>query len=231
MLFRSVYLLILAIIGVNGNVVLFFWGLKTIGAVITAIGFIIALILTASINWGLGKEEMTSFKFLYLITLFVAMIIIGLAGQSTDPNSSQQIVIDANALIITGSYGVALAFFLIASGADKKSQKEYEIQRLNKGYPFIRTIFKLGVLSIFAATTLIPILVIINHYISTPEIVDEVELFFIQFPNWWRVATNGSGLVLIFICTILTYIVFFWLAANWPKETSFDLWEIGRAHV
>jgi drug/metabolite transporter (DMT)-like permease len=220
------YLIIVAIFGMSGNIVLFFWGLKTLGAIITSIGYIIALIFVTTVNWGTGKEDVSNMQILYLITLFASMIIIGIIG--LDQNQTPISFADPNTIIefviLIGLYSLSLGFLLISTGADRLNQSELNLLRSNPQYSRLRIFFKIGFISIASAILLIPELFIINFLPLSPDITSEISNFLTNLGDWWELSITMEGIILIFICTIIPYMIYFNLALNWPKNTSFDLW-------
>ena len=218
------YLLIIAIFGLNSMTLLFFWGLKSIGAIVTSIGVILSLLIVTAINWGVGKESMSKFKALYLVTLIGAAIILGIVSATTSDPTEQSGQFEVGSLLILITYSLALSFFVISSGRDKPAAFEYPSIRNTAHYQLIRTFFKLGILSLFAVVSFIPMLFILSVLPTNPAIQEEAIQFFTQLPRWWEIAVNPYGLFLIVGCTIIPYFIFYVLAVNWPKHTSFDLW-------
>jgi len=218
------YLLIIAILGLNSMTLLFFWGLKSIGAIVTSIGVILSLLIVTAINWGVGKESMSKFKALYLVTLIGAAIILGIVSSTSSDTAPQTGQFEWGSLIILITYSIALSFFVISSGRDKPATSEYLSIRNTAHYQLIRTFFKLGILSGFAVLSFIPMVYILSILPINPEIQAESILFFSQLPRWWEIVVNPHGLFLIIGCTIVPYFIFYVLAVNWPKHTSFDLW-------
>lgn len=216
------YLLILAIFGMNLMTILFFWGLKSVGVIITSIGVIFSLVVVTGVNWGLGKEEMSPFKALYLITLIGATVILGVISQNQQSGGNQQFSWGTIGIIIT--YGLTLSFFVISSSKDRMNTHEYALIRVNKSYKLTRTFMKLGMLSFFASITFIPMLLIFRILPLGDEMFGEITNFFSEIHLWWKISWTVNGIILILICTILPYFLYYFLAANWPKHTSFDLW-------
>ncbi|UYP46331.1 hypothetical protein NEF87_002616 [Candidatus Lokiarchaeum ossiferum] len=216
------YLLFLAVFGMNLMTILFFWGLKSVGVIITSIGVIFSLVVVTAVNWGRGKEEMSPFKALYLITLIGATVILGIISQNQQSGENQQFSWNTIGIII--AYGLTLSFFVISSSKDKMSPKEFTLLRINKNYRLIRTFLKLGILSFFASLTFIPLQLIFGILPLGNEISGEISRFFSEVHLWWTISWTGNGIILILICTIAPYFLYYFLAANWPKHTSFDLW-------
>ncbi|MHA1583709.1 MAG: Lrp/AsnC ligand binding domain-containing protein [Promethearchaeota archaeon] len=217
------YLLIIAIFGLNFMTVSFFFALKTVGAIVTAIGIIISLIGVTAINWGMGKEEMTKFKALYLTTLIVAAFILGFAGNSSNRASGSG-GIDGLTIGILLFYGMTLIFFVITGGKDKKDEHEFNLLRTHPSYELIRTLFKLAILALFAALTMIPIMFLMTKMNFIEGIVPEAQTFFSQLPQWYKIVLTPNGIILILVCTIAPYLIYYSCAMFWPPHTSFDLW-------
>ncbi|MHA1519046.1 MAG: Lrp/AsnC ligand binding domain-containing protein [Promethearchaeota archaeon] len=215
-----IYLLIVAIFGLNLMTILFFYCLKTIGAITTSIGVIISLILVSSIKWGMGKEEISGFKIIYLITLIIATIILGLVSQQQSSSGE----FSAMGLVVVFLYGVALAFFVLSSGADRMSNSEYQILRTEPQYKLFRVFLKLGVLSLFSVITYIPLLLIMQFLFQEPALQTEISHFFTELPKIGQIIGSWNGMALIIGCTILPYTLYYLLSTSWPKSTSFDLW-------
>jgi len=218
------YLLIVAVLGLNSMTILFFWGLKSIGVIVTSIGVIISLLIVTAINWGMGKESMSKFKALYLVTLIGAAIILGIVSTSNSDSTAQTDQFEWGSLIILIAYSLTLSFFVISSGRDKPAIFEYPSIRNTAHYQLIRTFFKLGMLSLFAVLTFFPMLFILSILPINVAIQEEAIQFFIQLPLLWEIVINPYGLFLIVGCTIIPYFIFYVLAVNCPKHTSFDLW-------
>ncbi len=216
------YLLIVAIFGMNLMTILFFWGLKSVGAIITSIGVIFSLVVVTGVNWGLGKEEMSPFKFLYLATLIGATIILGIVSQNQPTEADRQFSWQTIGVII--AYGLALSFFVISSSRDRMGSNEFAVMRLNKDYKLTRTFMKLGFISLFASITFLPMLLFFRILPLGEEMISDIGQFFSEIHLWWKIAWSFNGAVLIFICTIIPYFMYYFLASNWPKHTSFDLW-------
>ncbi|WP_457557413.1 hypothetical protein [Candidatus Harpocratesius sp.] len=214
------YLLVIAIFGLNVMTFLFFYCLKTIGAITTAIGVILSLIIIAGIKWGMGKEEISGFKLIYLITLIVASIILGLNSQSIESNSKFSI----QSLILVIGYGVVLSFFVISSGMDRLSNTEFTIIRVNSNYKFLRVLLKLTILSILCVITFIPLLFIAKISIPNQSLQDEIALFFLELPEIGAIMFSLNGLILILGLTIAPYTLYYYLSTSWPKSAPFDLW-------
>ncbi|MHA1563093.1 MAG: Lrp/AsnC ligand binding domain-containing protein, partial [Promethearchaeota archaeon] len=88
----------------------------------------------------------------------------------------------------------------------------------------IRIFFKLAMLSLFSALVYIPSLFLMSKFNLNEQINSEVGLFFIQLKDWWKIALNIDGIILIIVCTIIPYTIYYIMAANWPKHSSFNLW-------
>jgi len=216
-----VYLLIVGIFGLNSMTILFFLALKTIGVITTSIGVLISLVIVTAINWGRGKEEMTKFKVLYLTTLIGATFILGYISQVYSESESS---LSFGSIIIVIIYGIALSFFVITGSTDKMSLKEFKIVKENPRYQLIRTFFKLGMLGFFSALVYIPYLFLMSKFNFNEQIDSEITLFFTQLSDWWKIALTFDGIILIIVCTLIPYVIYYIMAANWPKHTSFNLW-------
>ncbi|MHA1674037.1 MAG: Lrp/AsnC ligand binding domain-containing protein [Promethearchaeota archaeon] len=215
-----IYLLIVAVFGLNLMTILFFYCLKTIGAITTSIGVIISLILVSSIKWGMGKEEISGFKIIYLITLIIATVILGIVSQLQSSSGG----FSAMGIIVVAFYGIALAFFVLSSGADRMSNSEYQILRAEPQYKLFRVFLKLGVLSLFSVVTYIPLLLIMQFLFQEPALQTEITHFFAELPKIGQIIGSWNGMALIIGCTILPYTLYYLLSTSWPKSTSFDLW-------
>ena len=217
------YLLTVGVFGLNSMTILFFLALKTIGVITTSIGVLISLVIVTAINWGRGKEEMTKFKVLYLTTLIGATFILGYISQiySENPNQSS---LSFGSIVLVIIYGIALSFFVITGSTDKMGLKEYRIIKENPRYQLIRTFFKLAMLSLFSALIYIPSLFLMSKFNFNDQINSEITLFFTQLSEWWKIALTIDGIILIIVCTIIPYFIYYIMAANWPKHTSFNLW-------
>ena len=101
---------------------------------------------------------------------------------------------------------------------------EYIIIRTAPQYKLIRTFTKLAVLSLFSALSLLPIAFIIIKTQNSNDLTEQLHLFFRQIDQWWSLIWTSSGMSLMFLYTVLPYILYFLLAASWPKNSSFDLW-------
>ena len=218
-----VYLMILSVFGLNFLTIFYFFGLKFLGAIITSIGIMFSLIASTLINWGLGKERMSNFKLLYLFTLMGAIVILIIGGDLKNLSNTSMIspVVIIFIILIFGS---ATTFFIISGSTDKFSPKEYRVLKINPSYHTVRTIFKLGILSGFSAIFLI-LLLIPLHFISFPtSISSEISSFWIQLREIKYLMKIPSFYILIFGCTILPYLIYYFSASTWPKNSSFDLW-------
>ena len=215
------YLLIVGIFGLNSMTILFFLALKTIGVITTSIGVLISLVIVTAINWGRGKEEMTKFKVLYLTTLIGATFILGYISQIY---SESETSVSFGSVVLVIIYGIALSFFVITGSTDKMSLKEFKIVKENPRYQLIRTFFKLAMLSLFSALVYIPSLFLMSQFDFNEQINSEIDLFFIQLNDWWKIAITIDGIILIIGCTIVPYLIYYLMAANWPKHSSFNLW-------
>ena len=215
------YLLIVGIFGLNSMTILFFLALKTIGVITTSIGVLISLVIVTAINWGRGKEEMTKFKVLYLTTLIGATFILGYISQN---HSESETSVSFGSVVLVIIYGIALSFFVITGSTDKMSLKEFKIVKENPRYQLIRTFFKLAMLSLFSALVYIPSLFLMSQFDFNEQINSEIGLFFIQLNDWWKIAITIDGIILIIGCTIVPYLIYYLMAANWPKHSSFNLW-------
>lgn len=220
------YILIVSVFGFCASIVFFFMGLKLLGAIITSIGFLIGLFSVAIINWGLGKEGMSGFKVLYLITIITCAILLGIGNQlQNGANSSFNLSqISSLSIVITILYGITFAIFLITADQDRLSVKENKFRRKNPKYKTVRTIFKTSLIMIFAAIMLIPLIAIFQFIPSTPEVKMQFTLFFTQLPHWWEILANTNAIVLIFILTVIPFIIYYSLAMVWPKSSAFDMW-------
>ncbi|MHA1511269.1 MAG: Lrp/AsnC ligand binding domain-containing protein [Promethearchaeota archaeon] len=217
------YLLTVGIFGLNSMTILFFLALKTIGVITTSIGVLISLVIVTAINWGRGKEEMTKFKVLYLTTLIGATFILGYISQVYSESANQS-SISFGSIVLVIFYGIALSFFVITGSTDKMSKNEFKITKENPRYQLIRIFFKLAMLSLFSALVYIPSLFLMSKFNLNEQINSEVGLFFIQLKDWWKIALNIDGIILIIVCTIIPYTIYYIMAANWPKHSSFNLW-------
>ena len=217
------YLLTVGVFGLNSMTILFFLALKTIGVITTSIGVLISLVIVTAINWGRGKEEMTKFKVLYLTTLIGATFILGYISQVYSKSTSQS-TISFGSIVLVIFYGVALSFFVITGSTDKMSTKEFKITKENPRYQLIRVFFKLSMLSLFSALIYIPSIFLMSKFDFNEQINSEVGLFFIQLKDWWKIALTIDGIILIIVCTIIPYVIYYIMAANWPKHSSFNLW-------
>lgn len=215
------YLLTVGVFGLNSMTILFFLALKTIGVITTSIGVLISLVIVTAINWGRGKEEMTKFKVLYLTTLIGATFILGYISQVYSESESS---VSFGSIVLVLIYGIALAFFVITGSTDKMSLKEFKITKENPRYQLIRTFFKLAMLSFFSALVYIPTLFLMSKFNFNEQINSELNLFFTQLADWWRIALSIDGIILIIVCTVIPYFIYYLMAANWPKHTSFNLW-------
>ncbi|MHA1777337.1 MAG: hypothetical protein DRO88_09050 [Promethearchaeia archaeon] len=214
------YLLIISILGLNLMTLLFFYCLKTIGAITTAIGVILSLIFIAAIKWGMGKEEMSAFKFIYLVTLIAAAVIMGINSQPI--GSVSQLTWQSLLLII--AYGLALTFFVISSGMDRISANEIDIINANPNYKLIRVLLKLAILSLFCVISYIPLMIVAKFLITNQLIQNEISQFFLELPNIGDITFSLNGMFLILGLTISPYLLYYSLSTSWPKEASFDLW-------
>jgi len=215
-----VYLLLVAVVGFNAQIVLFFWCLKTLGAIATSIGFVLALLIAAVVNWGAGKEDMSRFKILYLGTLFLATIILGAMSPTTAPGGS----FGPGNLLVLLVFGAVYGFFFVTSAADRMAPEEYRFLRDAPRWVLVRTVFKIAVIFLVAALTLPPIVWALKAAGLRPDLTAEAVRFLREWPQWWRLGVSGSGVVLIVLCTILPTLWFYALATSWPKQSSFDLW-------
>ncbi len=215
------YLLTVGFFGLNSMTILFFLALKTIGVITTSIGVLVSLVIVTAINWGRGKEEMTKFKVLYLTTLIGATFILGYISQIYSESESS---VSFGSIVLVLIYGIALAFFVITGSTDKMSLKEFKITKENPRYQLIRTFFKLAMLSLFSASIYIPSLFLMSKFDFNEQINSEIGLFFTQLADWWKIALSIDGIILIIVCTIIPYFIYYLMAANWPKHTSFNLW-------
>jgi drug/metabolite transporter (DMT)-like permease len=223
------YLIIIALIGFNGMIVLFFIGLKMLGAIVTSIGFLIGLFVCTIINWGLGKEGMSNFKILYLFTLIVGAIILGLANQYQDSTGSSGGTNLISALswegfLVTIFYGVTYAFFLVTSSTDRLTNSELHIKRIEPRYEVLRTCWKTGLIMIIAAVILIPQLWLLQLLPLPSNILLEINNFFFQLPNIGQLLFLPNTLLLTVVCTVSPFLLFYFLGVVWPKTSSFDLW-------
>ncbi|QEE15670.1 Lrp/AsnC ligand binding domain-containing protein [Promethearchaeum syntrophicum] len=215
------YLLIVGIFGLNSMTILFFLALKTIGVITTSIGVLTSLVIVTAINWGRGKEEMTKFKVLYLTTLIGATFILGYISQVYSISESS---VSFGSIVLVLIYGIALSFFVITGSTDKMSLNEFKIVKENPRYQLIRTFFKLGMLGFFSALVYIPSLFLMSKFHFNEQIDSEITLFFTHLSDWWKIALNFDGIILIIVCTLIPYVIYYIMAANWPKHTSFNLW-------
>ncbi len=218
------YLLIVAAFTLNGNVLLFFYGLKTVGAIITAMGFIIALVVISILNWGYHKEEFSSFKFLYLAVLIISLTILAVISNSTEQETSTSFSIDA--LILVLFYGITLGLFVITTDRDSRTEREVQVRHIHKNYENLRSLFKLSLISLFAVISLFPTLLFIESISSSLSVGGEIRQFFSEVSEglWWNLAWNWNGIILIIFCTIIPFVAFYRLADSWKGETTFDLW-------
>lgn len=214
------YLLLVSIFGLNLMTILFFYCLKTIGAITTAIGVIISLILVTGIKWGMGKEEISGFKIIYIATLVIASVILGVTSNQNASQGSFSMKSFVSVLI----YGIVLSFFVISSGMDRMDIQEYTILKKEPQYKIFRVFLKLGILSLFSILTFIPLLLIVRLTIPDAFIQNEITRFFIELPQIGDIIGSINGMALILGCTILPYTLYYFLSTSWPKSTSFDLW-------
>ncbi len=248
-----VYLLLIGGIGMNANIILFFWGLKEVGAIITAMGFIIALIILTFLNWGLRKEEFSGFKTMYLVILIITLIILaavssvpieegGISGTSSNPSNNFNGLFEGltyGGISLVVLYGLSLVLFIITSDTDQLSTNEFPILKKRSSYEMFRSFMKLAMIFIFSALSLLVILSILYYSMGIPNIptdtlevntaIDEILLQIDQFFGdlergvWWKIPLSWNGLTLIFFTTIIPYIIYYRLAESW-KEGTFDLW-------
>jgi drug/metabolite transporter (DMT)-like permease len=220
------YIFIVAFFGINIQLVFFFLGLKLIGAVVTSIGYLVGLLLTAVFNWARGREDITGFKALYLGTLVVALIILGIvsAQQDLPPGMGMWEHFMNQGMILAVIYGVFLGFFFISGDADQMIAREFNYIRQAPYYSTMRTFAKLSLLFLVAAITMLPLLLILKAIPLAAEIGNEVDLFFHQFNQIGAIILLPDSLALIFLCTVLPFLVYYILAALWPKNSSFNLW-------
>jgi DNA-binding Lrp family transcriptional regulator len=214
------YLLLIAVIGFNGQIILFFYCLKTLGAIATSIGFVLALLIAAVVNWGAGKEGMSPFKLLYLATLFLATLILGAMSPATAPSGSLGFGNLALLLVFGATYG----FFFVTSSADRMSPGEYRLIRAAPRWVLVRTIFKISVIFLIASVTLPPLMVALHWADLRADLTAEAARFLRECPDWWRLGVSANGIVLIVFCTIVPTLWFYALGTSWPKQSSFDLW-------
>jgi DNA-binding Lrp family transcriptional regulator len=121
-------------------------------------------------------------------------------------------------------FGSALTFFIISGSTDKMASSEYKLLRKNPNYQLIRTVFKLGILSLFSTLSLLILLVPLSYIPFSSSIFSEIQGFRIQMPQVGILFKNSWFYLLIFGCTIIPYLIYYYTAATWPKNSSFDLW-------
>jgi DNA-binding Lrp family transcriptional regulator len=213
--------MIVAVIGVNGQLILFFWGLKTLGAIVITIGFIIALIITAAANWSMGKEDMSGFTLLYLFTMFIVMIIIGFIS-GNEPHHEN--IISIQSMTVTVSYGLAYGFFFITSGLDRMTNEEHFFTREVPRYALARTIFKITLIFAMASVTLIPLLFVLKTAGINPSLTEEISGFFSQLHLLFKISIMPNMLFITVFCTIIPFLGYYYAASRWPRNSSFELW-------
>ena len=203
------YLIIVALIGFNGMIVLFFIGLKMLGAVVTSIGFLIGLFGCTILNWGLGKEGMSNFKILYLFTLIIGAAILGIASQFSGQtgNSGTNNLISAlsfEGFLITILYGICYAFFLITSSTDRMTNNELHLKRQEPLYEILRTCWKTGIIMLIATLLLIPQLWLLLQLNLPSDILTQCQGFFQQLPTIGSILFSPNVLILTIVWYLST---------------------------
>ncbi len=217
------YLLILSIFGLCFLTIFYFIGLKYLGAVITSIGIMFSLVASTLINWGLGREQLSGFKQLYLFTMLGAVMI--LAFVSKPLNSSLNSNISGSLkFIIIFLFGAASTFFIVSGSTDKIADIEIPLIRKYPNYQIIRTLFKLSILSGFSAIFILIILIPLQFIPLPSFLTDEISLFWSQLSEVGILFQSSNIYLLIFGFTIAPYIIYYYFASTWPKNSSFDLW-------
>lgn len=217
------YLLILSIFGLNFLTIFYFFGLKFLGAIITSIGIMFSLILSSIINWGMGKEQLTGFKQLYLFTLIGTIVILAIVSVSMEPNVPYKISWSIKFIVVI-MFGLATTFFIISGSTDKISPIEIKFLKKVPNYQLLRTLIKLAVLSFYSSIFLILMLLLLQ-FIPFPDIIgDEITYFWIEIKNLSGFFKTGYTYLLIIGFTIFPYLIYYYSASIWPKNSSFDLW-------
>ena len=125
---------------------------------------------------------------------------------------------------MAATYGIFQALFFLASGRDQLSTQEYYYLRKEPYYKVVRTTIKISIMFFIGAIMLFPLLLSFLILPVPQEVQTETMLFFQQIHLWPQVALLPNSLLLVGLCTVTTFTGYYFLAAVWPKESSFEMW-------
>ena len=165
---------------------------------------------------------MSSFKILYLSTLIFATIILGIQSQANENTVIDSYNFEALGIVI--AYAISLTFFIVTGETDRISKLEWKAARNFGNYPILRLVMKLTIMSLFAGITL-PISLGLFQILSPSSALGvEAAQFFTDFSAFGKILSNGNTLILILVCTLIPYSIYYFLAGVWDKNSSFDMW-------
>ncbi|MFX0099240.1 MAG: hypothetical protein ACFFCS_06625 [Candidatus Hodarchaeota archaeon] len=216
---RMLYLFILGFFGVTLNVVTYLIGLEELSIILFLIGTTGGIMIVFSVySMAKGREKFTLFKGIYIFLMILSLILTISATQKT-------VSIKA-----TGTGVVALVLNLVAlfvlfefMSRDNYSKKEVVWKKKRKGnYRFMRTLTKLCLFMLFGGMSIIPV-ALVSIVLPVPYLKGISFAFFNQLAIFWEIAFNPNMLTLIFLCTVITFLLLFIPATFWDVDENLSL--------
>jgi drug/metabolite transporter (DMT)-like permease len=215
-----VYVMINGFFTLAFQIVFYFFGFKLTGVIFSYAAFPLTIIIIAIYDWGLGKEEMDSFKGIYLgLLIIVVFIIMGESFQSLG-------AIDPFGLFAVTIFLISRTLDMVFNQRDSIADREYRLSRKsNKTYKLLRNFLKASITQLFGALAVLIIAIFMLLFPESTIMGLEARSFFIQFPQILQLILSVPGILLILICTIIPFSIWYTTGAYWPRGAlSFDQW-------
>ncbi len=220
---RIYYYAILGFFGIILQIIVYFLCLKTTSIGFTMIGFQLAIILVAFYEHGVKSERLDVFKVLYLIILIFCIGII-IFVKTNEPDSVSN-PITALSFLYLFFYTGCVCFLQIGISKDSYTKEEIVLFNKNADYKIIRLIFKLSLIFLMGIGLLFPFAILMLYIPVKSDLSSEIELFFVQLPNFFFYLLRWEILFLIFFSTITTYLLIFIASVKWnPYNLSYSQW-------
>jgi hypothetical protein len=218
------------VIGLMGSVavalqiLLFFLGIKLLGATIILIAFPASLVLIAFL-FSTPGDDLSALKVLYLLLLSAAIVyqtyVIFAAGAEAQLSATQY----QQAILFVPLLAATLVFFNISADRDTPSPQDRRFHRQNPRYGLVRTLFRVGLMLWVAAVTLVPMAYLTALVDASGAVLADIALFYVDFGRMAEVFREPNLYVLIVFATIIPYSLFYTTQSTWPRTAlSFDQW-------
>ncbi len=220
---RVYYYAILGFFGIILQIILYFLCLKTTSIGFTMIGFQLAIILVAFYEHGVKSERLDVFKILYLLILIFCITLI-IFVKTTEPASVSN-PITALSFLYLIFYTICICFLQIGISKDRYNKDEIVLFNKNPNYKIIRLIFKLSLIFLLGIGFLFPFAILVLYLPIKSVLSNDIELFFVQLPDFGFYLLRWEILFLVFFSTITTYLLIFIASVKWnPYNLSYSQW-------